>query len=60
MDGREFWINAWVKEGKKGKFFSGSIKAKDGEPLRQAARGGGNAPLAGAIDDDVPFNAEWR
>ena len=34
---------------------------RDGEPLRQAARGGGNAPPAGAgpIDDDIPFNVPW-
>ena len=35
VDGREFWINGWVREGAKGKFFSGSIKAK--ESLREAA-----------------------
>ena len=34
-------------------------QARDGEPLRQVARGGGNAPMAG-IEDDVPFACEWR
>ena len=29
VEGREFYLNAWIKEGKKGKFFSGSIKPKD-------------------------------
>ena len=36
-------------------------QVRDGEPPRQAARGGGNAPMAGAdIDDSIPFSAEWR
>ena len=31
------------------------------DATRQApARGGGNAPLAGAVDDEVPFAPEWR
>lgn len=28
IDGKEFWINAWVKEGAKGKFFSFSFRPK--------------------------------
>jgi hypothetical protein len=30
IDGREFFINAWIKEGKSGKFLSLSFKPKDG------------------------------
>jgi hypothetical protein len=29
IEGREFWISAWVKEGQKGKFFSFAFKPKD-------------------------------
>lgn len=55
VDGREFWLSAWLKDGSRGKFFSGSIKPK--EPLREAASMSVRpahipAPL---IDDDIPF-----
>jgi hypothetical protein len=36
IDGREYWISAWVKDGGKGKFFSFAFKPKDEQPRRQA------------------------
>lgn len=32
IDGKEYWINAWIKEGNGEKFFSLSFKAKDARP----------------------------
>ena len=29
VDGVDYWLSAWLKEGKNGKFFSLSVKAKD-------------------------------
>lgn len=29
FEGKEFWINAWLKEGPKGKYFSFSFKPKE-------------------------------
>lgn len=29
VNGVEYWLNAWLKDGKKGKFFSLSVKPKD-------------------------------
>lgn len=51
VDGQEFWISAWVKEGKSGKFFSLSVKPKDD------AKPAGRAPAADPTfpDDDIPF-----
>ena len=52
IEGKEYWINAWVKEGKKSgkKFFSFSFKAKE-----QQSGGSGSQT---AIEDDngeMPF-----
>ena len=32
VDGRDYYLNAWVKDGKKGKFFSLSVKPMDAAP----------------------------
>ena len=53
IDGTEYWISAWVKDGAKGKFFSLQVKPK--ESRQQPA-----APLAPAHDDfgddsSIPF-----
>lgn len=31
IDGREYWISAWIKEGKNGRFFSLAFKPKETE-----------------------------
>lgn len=55
VDGREFYLDAWIKTGQKGKFMSLSVKPKEAKPQR----GGGPvrpAPQAGdEPNDDIPF-----
>ena len=51
VDGTDYWLNAWIKEGKSGKFFSMSVKPK--EEKKEEKRGGGVADL----DSDLPFAA---
>ncbi len=48
VDGKEFYLSAWVKDGKSGKFFSLSLKAKDEQKP---------TPKPAPVDDDssIPF-----
>lgn len=50
IQGREYWLSAWVKDGKNGgRFFSLSAKPKDAT---------GSAPQPSAVkdlDDEIPF-----
>jgi hypothetical protein len=59
VEGHDYWISAWVKEGKSGKFFSLSVKRKDGTAARPEAQEVLQAvkqrfPDA-QLDDEVPF-----
>lgn len=51
VDGVDYWLDGWIKDGANGKFISGSLKAKDTR--------NGDAPQPAAfdtnLDDDVPF-----
>jgi hypothetical protein len=53
VDGVDYWLDGWIKDGANGKFISGSIKPKEArngsQPAPQASRA--------AFDDEseVPF-----
>jgi hypothetical protein len=51
VDGTEYYINAWIKEGAKGKFFSLSVKPKAGtsEPKSSPKK------EEASLDDEIPF-----
>lgn len=64
IDGREYRLSAWIKEGQTGKFMSLSFTPKeDGkatryppkEEKRPVARS-----MAEDMDDQIPFLMEWR
>ena len=52
VDGQEFWLSAWIKEGKNGKFMGLALSPKEEQ---------GQAPQAKSskkiedMDDDIPF-----
>ncbi|NDB59723.1 hypothetical protein EB001_14945 [bacterium] len=50
VDGIEFRISGWIREGKNGKFISGSVQMKEtqGETRSKPA-------VEGADDSDLPF-----
>lgn len=60
IDGIEYWISAWVKEGKDGRFFSLAFKPKQeraAPPQRISDRGRAPASRSTPIDlsDEIPF-----
>lgn len=49
VEGVEYWLSGWIKEGQKGKFFSLSVRPKDGQkPKARPSNDDG-------LDDEVPF-----
>lgn len=66
VDGVEFFLDAWLKDGKSGKFMSVSVKRKDKQPQgtapapRAPVAAPRQAPAAGGsgfddFDDSIPF-----
>lgn len=52
IDGREYWISAWVKEGQSGKFFSLAFKPKEQQQTQQRQA---PPPTDDPFSDDIPF-----
>jgi len=47
IDGKEYWISGWIKQGQKGKFLSLSFKPKDAKPEKPGK--------PQDMDSDVPW-----
>lgn len=52
VGGVEYWISAWVKDGKSGKFFSLSVKEKDDAKPAQKPVAATADPFS---DSEIPF-----
>jgi hypothetical protein len=49
VDGQEYWLSAWIKEGKMGKFMGLAVSPRDAQPPA-------SKPLPKNLDDDsIPF-----
>jgi len=51
VDGQDYWLSAWIKEGKNGKFMGLAVSPKDDQPQPQSK------PKARIedMDSDIPF-----
>lgn len=54
IDGQVYWLSAWIKEGKKGKFMSLSIKPKDAKAPDVMPKKADTGDIA-SMDSDIPF-----
>lgn len=53
IDGKAYWISAWIKESVNGKFFSLAFQPKEEQ---QRTTGSVGKPLStDFVDDDIPF-----
>ena len=55
IDGKRYWISAWVKDGAKGKFFSLAFKAQDQQAPRKAPVQQQEHNSPNVDDSEVPF-----
>lgn len=53
VNGQDYWLSAWIKEGKSGKFMGLALSPKEAQaPVAAKPAGSGFDDMA----DDVPFN----
>lgn len=54
INGEEFWLSSWIKEGQKGKFMSLSVQPKE-QQAKQQAKPQQRQQAMRDMDDDIPW-----
>jgi hypothetical protein len=49
VDGTDYWVSGWLKEGSRGKFYSLQFKLKEAKKVSTTSNAGND------IDDEIPF-----
>ena len=56
VDGNEYWLSAWIREGKTGKFMGLAVSPRDAQPpAGKVPYGQGGTTKEGRDMEDVPF-----
>lgn len=56
INGQDFWVSGWIKEGKSGKFFSLSFQPKETRPVESGQSAAPPPPPGDTdLDDSIPF-----
>ena len=56
VDGIDYWLSAWIKEGKTGKFMGLAVSPRDAQPpAGKVPYGQGGTTKEGRDMEDVPF-----
>jgi len=55
VDGKEYWVSAWVNEGKNGKYFSLKFSEKQEAHDKGMAKARDAAEPDDFVDEDLPF-----
>ena len=52
VNGQEYWLSAWIKEGKNGKFMGLALSPKEEQGQAPQAK---SSKIIEDMDDDIPF-----
>ena len=56
VDGNKYWLSAWIKEGKTGKFMGLAVSPRDAQPpAGKVPYGQGGTTKEGRESEDIPF-----
>jgi hypothetical protein len=55
IEGVQYWVSAWIRDGAKGKFMSMKYEAKEVQAAKPAPKPAAASAGYGDIDSEIPF-----